>query len=78
MPIKKKKKKSSSQQTKRPRNERTAMIKTTRFRPIAPRPQEGANATKDKPSATAPAKATSSVKVEAKKAETLAKVRMED
>lgn len=49
------------------------MMKTTRFRPIAPRPQEGANATKDKPSATAPAKATSSVKVETKKVETLTK-----
>jgi len=50
------------------------MIKTTRFRPIAPRPQEGANASKDKPSSAAPAKSTSNLKVETKKVETLTKV----
>ena len=57
------------------RKRRESMIKTTRFRPIAPRPQEGANASKDKPSSAAPAKSTSNLKVETKKVETLTKVR---
>ena len=49
------------------------MMKTTRFRPIAPRPQEGVNATKEKLSSTL-AKTTPSVKADTKKVEPLAKV----
>jgi len=49
------------------------MMKTTRFRPIAPRPQEGVNATKEKLSSTL-AKTTPSVKADTKKVEPLAKL----
>mmetsp|Transcript_2474 Transcript_2474/g.7594 ORF Transcript_2474/g.7594 Transcript_2474/m.7594 type:complete len:300 (-) Transcript_2474:53-952(-) len=50
------------------------MLKTTRFRPIAPRPQEGVNASKEKLSTTiASVTPTQKTVVETKKAPTLSK-----